>query len=87
MRRLLLVMLVLGSGVADAAPLCRDSKGLFTPCPPETRAQREKRAKVAAARPVTTEATVARAARPRKAPLVGRAKLCRDTKGLFTPCA
>ena len=81
-----------------AAPLCHDTKGLFTPCPRDS-ARRIVRTPVdhaaAAAREeehrVVAKEKHERHVRehpnePEKPALVARGKLCRDGKGLFTPC-
>jgi hypothetical protein len=85
--------------VATATPLCRDSKGLFTPCPQGANstarailnkaparntesptARKQPAAATATMPPVAARATFA-ADTPHKA------RLCTDSKGLFTPCA
>jgi hypothetical protein len=83
---------------ASAAPLCHDLKGLYTPCPPGTAMHRSSgrhgsasaasAAGQASAAPDTAmvSADPARRRQPTKPPLVGRGKLCRDSKGLFKPC-
>lgn len=86
----LLIAAILGASAASAAPLCRDAKGLFTPCP---------RAANSHARTILTTATPKLIETPEAMPPsphahanrpttgdIQRAKLCRDTKGLFTPC-
>lgn len=87
---------LLCTSAADAlAPLCRDSKGLFTPCVAgapgrvpsrhhaAAPAQETPAAAAASASPTTASpAPKAKSSSPR----ITRAKLCRDTKGLFTPC-
>jgi hypothetical protein len=104
MRRVLAAtaMTLLACGTAPAARLCRDTKGLFTPCigerplpashPRHRRDEAMAPTPVAEAAPLTGSATPAQrtAAAPRrvaeKPPLVAKAHLCRDSKGLFTPC-
>lgn len=84
-------LLILSASVATAAPLCRGSKGEFTPCAkgqagspsiklPRVLAVHEAKAK--AGQPGSDAA----AAGPAELPLVTVSKLCRDSKGLFTPC-
>jgi len=85
------VLLLGAAAAARATPLCHDSKGLFTPCP------RARDGGIVAS-PVDHAATAARQqqqerharehpeARKRGPGLLGRGKLCRDTRGLFTPC-
>jgi hypothetical protein len=78
--------LVLLAAPAGAAPLCHDLRGLYTPCPP---GQAKAKPKVEAATPAPAadaapEPMVTKKSRP---PLVAQGhKLCRDTKGLYTPC-
>jgi hypothetical protein len=73
-----------------AAPLCRDSKGLFTPCTGErvpTAPRHRRIGSDAGARPRSDAASPDTAdVRPARPPIVGRGKLCRDSKGLFKPC-
>jgi hypothetical protein len=79
------------AAAAPAAPLCKDLKGLFTPCPQvlnkDARHKLAQRIETAPAAPATPKAQA-----PPVAPrAVARSrfeptKLCRDTKGLFTPC-
>lgn len=72
------------AGTLHAAPLCRDSKGLFTPCPSGTDGRRHEHGIMTVAGPERTETT--RPEKPAKLSLVRKAKLCRDSKGLFKPC-
>ncbi len=72
-----------------AAPLCRDTKGLFTPCPQS--ANRTARAILSSApareseaAPVRRQPALLRPAFAADAPR--RTRLCTDSKGLFTPC-
>ncbi|WBO22168.1 hypothetical protein [Sphingomonas abietis] len=88
------------AATASAAPLCHDLKGLYTPCPPGAPTPRPARhhgrptdAPADPAAPASgATAMIASSpepARPPKAakpPLVGRGRLCRDSKGLFKPC-
>jgi hypothetical protein len=81
-----------------ASPLCRDSKGLFTPCPRDSgnrivntpvdhaasAAQDEERATAEAEKHKRHHAK--HPDEPETPGLVSRGKLCRDSKGLFTPC-
>ena len=87
--RLLLLAAMVSGSAASAAPLCRDSKGLFTPCPRTANSRARTILTTASAK--ASEATLAAEPKPAAArPSVRRshrAKLCRDTKGLFTPCA
>lgn len=96
--RLALALAVLAAP-AGAAPLCHDLRGLYTPCPPgQARPKPKPKAAVAqhdetaSAMPVVAAAEPAPAAVPAPAkksrpPLVTQShKLCRDTKGLYTPC-
>ena len=82
-------LLVLSASVATAAPLCRGSKGEFTPCAkgqagsPSIKLPRVLVVHKAKARQSGAETT---AAEPAEVPLVTVSKLCRDSKGLFTPC-
>ncbi len=85
----------IGAMPLDAAPLCRDSKGLFTPCTgervPGARPHRHRSAATAGTTARTdspASADTADATPPKRShpPLVGRGKLCRDSKGLFKPC-
>ncbi len=80
-----------------AAPLCRDSKGLFTPCigvrMPPARTPRPRTAQGtvddrASADRAGASQTAGIAGRhgPALRTRVGRGKLCRDSKGLFKPC-
>ncbi len=90
MRRFILAALLASIPVAAGAePLCRDLKGLFTPCPPGTHSagewKRHDRSADAAGDP-TRPHDPARSLKPAKPPLVGRGKLCRDSKGLSKPC-
>ena len=86
-------VLILSSGVG-AAPLCRDSKGLFTPCigtAARTASAQRNGSKPAGVRGrADTEDSTAPArtasARPARPAVFGRGRLCRDTKGLFKPC-
>lgn len=88
---------------ATAAPLCRDSKGLFTPCPHSANSKARAILTKAPARQTETapakRRTVAAAAAsaPASAQPVAstvatnavathKARLCTDSKGLFTPC-
>jgi hypothetical protein len=82
---------------ATATPLCRDGKGLFTPCPQS--ANSTARAILSKAPARETESPPARkqpaiaatASVPVRATFaadtVHKAHLCTDSKGLFTPCA
>ncbi|WP_303542038.1 hypothetical protein [Sphingomonas natans] len=81
-------MVALAQG-ATAAPLCRDSKGLFTPCPHG--ANRTARAILSSAPAQETESFAVRkpptAMRTTlTAGTTRRTRLCTDSKGLFTPC-
>lgn len=94
MNRILLAMAAvpLLAGAARAAPLCRDLKGLYTPCtgertpPHATRRRSTARSADAAVPGDPADAAPGVAARPAKPPIIARTKLCRDLKGLFTPC-
>lgn len=75
---------------APAEPLCRDLKGLFTPCPEALTktAQRrleERIASLSSTRSSRAPGEAMRAAAPKPSPRA-HVRLCRDTKGLFTPC-
>ncbi len=90
MRRFILAALLASIPVAgDAEPLCRDLKGLFTPCPPGTHSagarKRGNRSADAAGDPTRLRDS-AKPLRLAKPPLLGRGKLCRDSKGLSKPC-
>ncbi len=80
------------AGVASAAPLCRDLKGLFTPCPQSlskaAQHQLEHRIETLPAEPAATSTPTARIVPPRAAKRrrIDQGKLCKDLKGLFTPC-
>jgi hypothetical protein len=90
------LVLALVAAPAAAAPLCRDLKGLYTPCPtgkgaptpPAARQQKIARATDTAAAASTIAPGVEKAPRAEKGrSLVSHSKaLCRDTKGLYTPC-
>ncbi|PZU09621.1 hypothetical protein [Sphingomonas sp.] len=78
---------------AIATPLCRDNKGLFTPCPHE--ANRTARAILASAparaiatSPAKEPATSAASAKTKQATTgpMRKLRLCTDSRGLFTPC-
>lgn len=77
-----------------SGPLCRDSKGLFTPCPRDARG-------AVADTPVDHASSVVRQQKtraahvahhrahpdaPEKPGLFGMGKLCRGDKGRMTPC-
>lgn len=97
-----LILGMLVGAPLHAARLCRDTKGLFTPCPETLNktAQRSLKAKIAepparhaTAAPGETASEIEPAAHPepaakpaRPAHVIVHSKLCRDTKGLFTPC-
>jgi hypothetical protein len=97
MKTLAIVPLLLGvPALVMAAPLCRDAKGLFTPCTPaETTKRRDAEPRhrptpVPDAAPDANRAPASREARPahrERRPAVATGRLCRDGKGLFTPCA
>jgi hypothetical protein len=84
---------------ATATPLCRDSKGLFTPCPnganstarailskaPARTIESAPARKQTAATPAMTSPVALRATLAADTP--HKARLCTDSKGLFTPCA
>lgn len=81
------------AGAVQAAPLCRDSKGLFTPCPPgmgSRKAERHGRAPhgstPAASARADDDVPAAKPDRPVRPAIIRKAKLCRDSKGLFKPC-
>jgi hypothetical protein len=81
------------AGAVQAAPLCRDSKGLFTPCPPgmgSKTADRRKRPRVASSPEASArtgdQVAAAKPDAPTKPAIIRKAKLCRDSKGLFKPC-
>lgn len=74
------VTIVVFAVPAGATPLCRDLKGLYTPCAGGTPAERAKHFPLPSA-----PATVGEH-RPTRPSLVAQGHLCRDTKGLFTPC-
>lgn len=90
---ILVAVLLPMAGTASAARLCRDTKGLFTPCvgerpsPDDRRGHGDKTA--APAGPGARAGPPRQRARPVHAnpPLVAKTRLCRDSKGLFTPCA
>lgn len=102
----LLATALMLAGPALASPLCRDTKGLFTPCPKAVNdAWRAKKAakeqadkadaEADAAAPATAEVvkdhhgkthTVMVRHHTKKPELFGIGKLCRDSKGLATPC-
>ncbi len=79
--------LALASAPLEAATLCHDLKGLFTPCPPGSRAAGRAHAAISTA-PATAGDGETRAARKTSTnpPRIVRTKLCHDLKGLFTPC-
>ncbi len=86
-------MILLAGGIAPASRLCRDTKGLFTPCtgerPPAAPPRRHRGDDPPTGSAVADRPDTGRrhAGRPdAKPPLVARSRLCRDTKGLFTPC-
>lgn len=92
-----MAMILLATGTAPAARLCRDTKGLFTPCigAPPAAMPMPRRRDDAATPGITAVAhqDVERPDRGRRAaretgkpPLIAKTRLCRDTKGLFTPC-
>lgn len=81
------------AGTLHAAPLCRDYKGLFTPCPSGARSEGDK--VDAAPRHTTAGAedggsivsdVPGMSQKPTEPSLIRKAKLCRDSKGLFKPC-
>jgi hypothetical protein len=93
----LALVLALVAAPAAAAPLCRDLKGLYTPCPtgkgaPTPQAARQQ--KIASATDTAAAASTIAPGVEKEAPsaekgrsLVSHSKaLCRDTKGLYTPC-
>lgn len=91
----LALALVLLAAPAGAAPLCHDLRGLYTPCPPgqakpkpRPKPHADQPAETAAAPAVTATADSAPAVvKKSRPPLVTQShKLCRDTKGLYTPC-
>jgi hypothetical protein len=81
---------------ASATSLCRDSKGLFTPCPQgansTARAILNKApARTAESAPARKQPAVAAAApvavrATLAANTLRKAHMCTDSKGLFTPC-
>ena len=81
------ILFMIGTSVG-AAPLCRDLRGLFTPCP----ATVTKPPQTGHAMPLPPQAAVpaapaAGAAPSGRRPLVTHIrKLSRDSKGLYTPC-
>lgn len=84
---LAMMLAFLAAAPVGAAPLCRDLKGLFTPCPAGG-ARDGTRAAAVTADAVSSAGGDAPPPRQRstKPPRVARTKLCRDLKGLFTPC-
>lgn len=85
------VVTALLAQAAASAPLCRDTKGLFTPCPhAANRTARAILTSAPAQEPglFLRETAMGRRSNPA---LAGggtrRARLCTDSKGLFTPCA
>jgi hypothetical protein len=99
--KLVAIALLVSLPVAgSAAPLCRDGKGLFTPCTPaETMRRRDaashRRPPVEPSAPaagVAVASDMPRASEPRhdarreRRPAIATGRLCRDGKGLFTPC-
>ena len=92
MKLVAIVLLVIAiSGATLAAPLCRDAKGLFTPCTPAEASRRPAPSAVPPAEADDKPATVASrgvgTAHRERRPAVATGPLCRDGKGLFTPCA
>jgi hypothetical protein len=87
------LVLALLAAPATAASLCRDLKGLYTPCapgqaPPKARKiGHEGRPGAATTPAVGTSAAEQQVAHQDQHQLVAHSKkLCRDTKGLYTPC-
>jgi hypothetical protein len=91
--RFALVLAVLAAP-AGAVPLCRDLKGLYTPCPPGHGMPRPPRAakpgKTDPAAPAASSTIAAgeksTLAEPGRSLVAHSKKLCRDTRGLYTPC-
>ena len=91
-------LLIAIPAAGTAAPLCRDAKGLFTPCTP---AEASRRHDVASRRHASSPVSPVRAsdkpatvvsrgvgpAHRERQPAISTGRLCRDGKGLFTPCA
>jgi hypothetical protein len=93
---------ILLAAPAGAAPLCHDLRGLYTPCPPgqakaKPKPKLESQPRVAQqdVTPATTSAAAAGpvieakptpAKKSRPLLITQGHKLCRDTKGLYTPC-
>ena len=76
--------IALPAGIATAAPLCRESKGQFTPCTKaQLRAMPEKR-HADDSKPGKSGA--AHKAVPDRLGPFRTTKLCRESKGQFTPC-
>ena len=94
MRTALPAILLLAAVPANAAPLCTNSGGRFTPCTPHDIARvKERKAKVVAKKQAVAareeQEAIAHPERPRKVPrkpLFGIGHLCRDSKGMATPC-
>jgi hypothetical protein len=91
LRSIVAMTLLLAATAAPAATLCRDSKGLFTPCPPGTARKASHRSEAddpaASADPQNPTKSERSARKTRNGPeLFARGKLCRDSKGLATPC-
>ena len=87
--RLAFAVAVLFATAAQAAPSCRDSKGAFTPCTPHQIRQSPARAHARTDKPdpaVAPATVTATKVRHVGKPLMARSRLCRDSKGLFTPC-
>ncbi|UAK24751.1 hypothetical protein [Sphingomonas nostoxanthinifaciens] len=85
------MLLVLSPVAASAARLCHDVRGLYTPCPEAVgrdRARKRAGATPAAPARIAAVAPPVRALpdRPTKPPLFATGHLCRDNKGLATPC-
>ena len=96
-----LFLLVALIGGVHSAPLCHDSKGLFTPCPhgvASSAPERAGRAVAPAAAGSDTPAAESDTGAPAGSTVavipanaarpkrIGSGRLCHDSKGLFTPC-
>jgi hypothetical protein len=92
LRSIIAAACLITTSAAPAAELCRDSKGLFTPCPsgPARKVSHHSRDEgqpAAASGPQGATKSDRTARRTRRGPeLFAKGKLCRDSKGLATPC-
>jgi hypothetical protein len=87
-RILLLLVGLLTAPLLAREPLCRDLKGLYTPCTSAHRASVGKPTPRHVDPPSAEASTAPAQAKTKPAAIrsVNRTKLCRDLKGLYTPC-